>query len=503
MSDPISNTPEVPEPLASVLKDPKVNVEINETAAPEELGNVFKSNFNQTEGFTTNGDYVWDPTLEVISLPSASFNATLKALNNAPESTVGKDPKSLEWQYVVRQGVRNATYDEGFEDTVNRDGADFVQFVEVNGQKLKSANKRPPHQPGTKPTSEALLNIMRSGLGLGVPFAVPLWHSGFWIEMNPPKESELLELYRIIVAEKITLGRSTYGLMFSNTTSYTTRALLDFAMDHFRSSSVTIKEGQTLQSMIDVRDYPLLVYGIAHAIWPNGFQYQRACIADAEKCKHVVKEKLSLSKLQIVDSNALSTHQKLHMTKRMTNSVDFESLIRYKSEFIRGQDLVVSIGDKMKVTLKMPSVLEHIDAGYRWINGIEESYSTALTMEENKRDDYLLSQGKATTMRQYTHFIKSIQVGEEEATEINDIEELLDSLSSMDKTRDELMDKIKKFIDDSMVSIIAIPTYTCPACGKAQKDKKELKQFPDLIALDVASVFFTLLAQRTQRIDKR
>jgi hypothetical protein len=461
------------------------------------------SNYTQTEPYSTV-EFTFDEDDEVVNLPSANFSATRKVLENTPLSSIGSDKNTELWANIINEGLPKATYSDDLKGTVSREGATFEQNVKTESGVLKSTFPKPKLAEGAKPTGEASLTLIRSAMGLGVPFSVPLWHSGFWLVIKPPSEAQLLELYRKISSEKVSLGRSTYGFMFSNGTSYTTNTLLNFAMENLHSSSLVLKEGEDLRSFIDVRDTMVLTYALACAVWPNGFQIQRGCIADPEKCKHIVKELLNLSKLQITDTSALTERQKIHMSKRMRNSVDSESVKRYKEEFIRGQDKEISLGkDKLKIILKIPSIMDHIEAGYRWINSIEETYGNALEQSEDKRENYIISQAKATAMRQYAHFVKAIVVGEHVEDEVTIIEQALNDLTSKDSIRNEFIDKTKEFIDNSMVSLIAIPTYVCPACGKDQVDKRTPKYFTNLIPLDCVSVFFTLLSQRLQKIELR
>jgi hypothetical protein len=91
-------------------------------------------------------------------------------------------------------------------------------------------------------------------------------------------------------------------------------------------SSLAIKEGDNIRNYIKTPDLPILLWGLACSIYSNGFQYTRACISDPEKCNHILKEKLDLSKLLWTDSSALTAHQVNHMTKRQRGSMETDSL---------------------------------------------------------------------------------------------------------------------------------------------------------------------------------
>lgn len=126
-----------------------------------------------------------------------------------------------------------------------------------------------------------------------------------------------------------------------------------------------------------------------------------------------------------------------------------------------------------------------------------------MIQDEKSRDEYLIRQAKTTIMRQYAHFVKSVTYMDNEYTDRNDIEEIIGDISGNDGLRKVFQDEVKKFIDDSTVALIAIPTYKCPGCGKEQRAEKEGEFLQGLIPLEVMSNFFTLVVQKIRRINQR
>ena len=443
------------------------------------------------------------PDSEVAFMPSGSMDVTKKAIADTPSSALGADKKSQEWVGTLNSGLASLVYSNGLNGTVEREGADFVQSVPSETGPQSGVYPSFRVKEGARYTGEPARLRIRSALNLGTVFTVPLWHSGFWITLKAPPEGALLELFRRIDSEKVTLGRATYGLLFSNGASYTAKLLLDFVLEHQYETSLKLKDGEDLRDFIRAPDLSLLIWGIACAIWPTGFAYQRACISDPDKCKHVLREKLNLSKLLWTDTSALTQRQIAHMTRRQRGTVDSDEVKRYVSEFIRGQDRKVELTERLSIVMKVPTVVEHIDAGYRWINAIEENYGRAMTQNEKSRDEYLINQGKATIMRQYAHFVKGVEVAGDLYEEKEDIEETLNDLTANDTIRNAFFDKAAEYVDDSIVSLVAIPTYRCPSCGGEQHPSKKLERYPGLIPLDVNQTFFTLLVQRLRRIEAR
>lgn len=496
------------------------NVEPIVTASPEVTKIVpHEQNFRIDVAYTSEGYDGFNASLDTAAMPSGTDEQIRAALRDTPNLKAGMDKDTEKFISVINSALSTMPTNAGLVNTAHRQGAMYLQQVPSATTPLFGSTPKFKKKEGVKYTGESARNLIRSTMKLGTVFSVPLWHSGFWITLRAPSESDLLELYRKITQDKITLGRSTYGLMFSNVSSYTNKTMLDFIMENLYETSLATKGDESVRDYIKLPDLSLLIWGMACATWPNGFQYQRACITDIDKCKHVVSEKLSLSRLLWTDTSSLTPRQIQHMTNRQRGSVDLEAVKRYTDEFLRGRNSKVVINDELSFILKMPTAAEHIDSGYRWINHIEEEYGRAMTQDESSRNDYLLSHAQATSMRQYAHFVSSVLVGgtdgdtPEEIDGMEEIENALSDLSSRDDVRDLFMTKTSAFLDDSIISFVGIPTYKCPACGGDQRHSaKELNElgekantvrYPELIPLDVAQTFFPLLIQKILRIRER
>lgn len=408
-----------------------------------------------------------------------------------------------QWLTVLQGSMESVAYGNAFVPTVERKDAQFQQKVDSSVGPLFLGLAKAKVNPNQKLTGENLRLMIRQSLDLGGTFNVPLWHSGFWVRFKAPGESAILELYRALTEEKVSLGRATYGLIFSNNTSFSSSAMLNFCEEHTLSTSLALPEGDTFKKYLSVLDLPTLFWGMVCSIWPTGVQYQRACTHDPEKCNHVVSELLDPSKLLFVDKTRLTARQIAHMTKRDKGSVTVDSLSIYKDEFLNGQPKAIKLSDDLSFTIAIDTAQEHIEAGYRWVSELEETYPKVLIQDEKERDEYLIKQAKATVMRQYAHFVKSITYMDTEYTDREEIENVVGDVSADDELRKIFQNKIKEFIDDSTVSLIAIPTYMCPSCGKEQRELRENQHMQGLIPIEVMSNFFTLAVQKIHRIEQR
>ena len=441
-----------------------------------------------------------DQTKENLIMPSDQNDLVRERVLKV--STKSKD-FNAQWLSTLQGSMESVAYGNAFVATANRKDAQFSQKVDSSVGPLFLGLAKAKVNPNQKLSGENLRLMIRQSLDLGGTYNVPLWHSGFWVRFKAPGEAAILELYRALTEEKVSLGRSTYGLIFSNNTSFSSAAMLNFCEEHILSTSLSLPEGESIRKYLSVLDLPTLFWGMACAIWPTGVQYQRACTHDPEKCDHVVHELLDPSKLLFVDKTRLTARQIAHMTKRDKGSVTVESLAIYKDEFLNGQPKAIKFNDDLSLVIAIDSAQEHIDSGYRWVSELEETYPKVLIQDEKERDEYLIKQAKATVMRQYAHFVKSLTYMDVEYTDKKDIEDVVGDLSADDDLRQIFQDQIKNFIDDSTVSIIAIPTYKCPSCGKEQREAKEGESLQGLIPIEVMSNFFTLAVQKIRRIESR
>ena len=264
-----------------------------------------------------------------LSLPSHTNGRASELLESyTTEETPSESRK--EWRDVLSRSIEMCTYADAFVSSVNRADSVFTQTLEVNDTKLR------PSVPALKNTENEVLKgdrgIMRalSQLGLGTLFTVPLYNTGIWVTFKAPTEGYLLDLNRAMVSDKVALGRATYGLAFSSTSSYTYDRILDAALDHISDATININDisGADLLNLIPISDINTLVWGFACTMYHKGVQYERACINNPDSCDYVVKELINLTKLHYVDQTQLTHKQKVFMSDRKPKSKTIDEVKR-------------------------------------------------------------------------------------------------------------------------------------------------------------------------------
>lgn len=473
--------------------------------AVQEPPEPIKFNYVETEAWHAVPP-VFNLEVETLDLPTALPSVATEVLSNAPNVNLENDAKAKNWSTSIGNSFAMTAPNEFGKLAAGREDASWEQTVETPVGLIAGGPLRFRRQEGKEYTGDAARMLIRSSLKLGNLFQVPLWHSGFFVTLRTPTEGELLDLNNRITQEKVTIGRQTFGLMFSNMMVYTYQHLLDFILEHVYETSLEVKDMSELRKHIRMQDLSALIWGLACATWPSGFQYRRACLSDPEQCHHVVEEMLNLSRLSWTDTTKLTQRQLKHMTNRTRASMTEDSVKTYVNDFLVGQNRLVKLTDRFAVEFRIPTAQEYIESGHRWVSGIENTYGRAMMNDPAQRDAYLIDQSRATMMRQYTHCVAKVVVtdegGEVAFSDTDIIETTLNDLSARDNIREAFLKAGGEFIDNALVSFIAIPAYKCPACGGEQPAAKNTA-YPGLIPLDVSQAFFRLLVQRLIKVRTR
>lgn len=481
---------------------------------------------------TPNATVTWSTTSprvkgspDKVAIPPDTQKAIQERLNQADNIDLNQTPQQANWRETLLSSIENLPAGEYFMDRLSEKGADFRQYVEHNNLQIRGQAPQIKRNTGIRELEgeRAILEMM-SHLGVGSLFRAPMWNSGFWVTFKPAGESELLELNRLLMVDKIVLGRSSYGLAHSHHIGYTMERVFNFALDHVYNTSVKAEEMPItkIRDHLKAQDMYNFVWGFLCANYPAGFYYETSCVADPTRCTHVVKETLNVTKLQWVDNSSLTPWQREHMASPLSNSKSLASVQRYQEEVERAHEkmLIVNEGTQHEIgiLLRSSTMMEYFNRTHEWIGGIVDAVNQAMGMDADidARNAHINQIGRSSMLCQYSHYVKEIHHGELTAPaegtdepsvsvvkERNTILKQLQSLSAIDSIRDQILDKIKDYVNTSTLSIIGVPAYNCPACGKPQEIKSDYPHSDTIIPLDIFQVFFELLTQRVSRIQER
>ncbi len=451
----------------------------------------------EDETFMDLGKVGWSEIAETLPIPEDTPERSDAVVDSFPNEDIAATEKGREWGETLARSSAVRTRGNWFGEMFDREGSAWRQRVMSEKGSLHAAYPSFKDEIGTKITGERAMLRVRALVGLGSMVHVPLWHSGFWITLKAPPDGELLELHRRLADEKISLGRQTWGLSFANNSVFLAGWVMDFILRN--AHGTTLKDPADLRSKISSLDIPTLVWGIACVIWPRGFQYARSVLDQGEEQYRIIKERLNVPKLFWTDTSSLTPWQISHMGNRHGPTMSAETVQRYRDEFTRGKGREVELAEGLKVTLRTPSVDQYLNSGQKWVNNLVQMAERVFEMrqDDQSRDKYILDQGKATNMRQFSHWVERIDVEGRVIEDEPTIELTFDALSADDALRKRFFTEVQKFMEDATISTVALPALT------DKEREKALPRFPHLLPLDTLSTFFTLLVQKVQLIQSR
>lgn len=481
----------------------------------------------ETQGFVGEADFDVD---EVVVVPTTNLRKTPAKRENlahainitlADNQTIRRQLDSLgfdnkrieteikegnaEWIISIIRAIENTLdADDITIRAATRAGSVWDTTVEYQGENLSAKRTKSSFSTTglTSPTVNEAVMLYDSLSSSGSTFEIPLWHSGIWLYLKRPTLSDSIELDKKIANERSVLGRNSRGASFANDGFFISKHVLDFALAHTFDHNVKGGTKDTLKSLILQADIQSIAWGLGLIEYPSGFPFDQVCTSNPSKCKHVTKEIINLSKIHRPDTSRFDTeHRKFmagHSTKR-----SIEDITKYQ-ETLDMRNSVVKVNDYATIVLKMPSMADHLEAGYTWVSEIEAATvaTFGITLEGNARATYEEDQAVATRLRNYAHWIEKIVLtGKDETTtpitERASIDKLLVKMSSDRKEADAIQDAIDEFMVANLLVIIGTPNYECPACNTFMMTRSGPESV--IIPWDPVSIFFSLQQFKMER----
>lgn len=408
------------------------------------------------------------------------------------------------WVDGLKSGLE-LTYAGGELDTSSeQENTLWRQTLKAEDKELGIAKPRFDDAHSAKLAGEAALLRIRDLTGMGTTLQVPLYHSGFWISIKAPDESELLELDRKIAEIKVNIGRNTRGRIFSNMTVALSGYLVDFVLAHTFKTTIKTEEVEKaggLRKIILQQDLPIMLWGIMCLVYPNGFNYTRSLIKNDRE--EIVTRKLNLARLCFVNNRAFTDKQLRHFARRFDSSMTLSDLEEYQNSFIELKPKEVKITDEISVIFSPSKLIEYLEEGQFWIDSIVSRADKILNFQQNsqERDQYYIEQGKASIACQYNHIVEKFVInGSQVIDDRETIHNTLALLSSKDEFMKKFFEEAANYLKTTVLAMIALPSIDKDEDIAAEENNPA---FPHLIPLDLIQTFFTLLVQTLNRIQER
>ena len=462
-------------------------------------------------------------TPDVISLPPDTAENVIENIQRTPNLDAVGTEKAKVWNAVMEDSLTYLPLGGMYTTRMGSPTASWSQVLEYGGDRLYGAAPGNRMKPGVNEAEgeRAILRLVTQ-LGIGGLHRTPLFNSGFWVFFKPAAEAELLELNAALANDKVYLGRSSYGLAHTQHVAVALQRVFELALRHVYETSVKQSELPiaNLHDYIAPQDIHAFIWGFLAANYPSGFHYERACSNDPTKCNHVERGNLAISKTLVVDTERLNDWQKNHMRSFSAGTMTLNDVKRYRDELthMHARRVFINKGTEHEIalTLQTPTMREYLDQGYKYVSSLSDAVTRSLNVDvgNDQRNAAIDQRSRAEKLCQWSHFVKSMEFGQVSdesqlaATIIKDRDTVVKSLavlSSTDSISEEIIKEITRYVEDSTISLMAIPAYDCPVCKEPQEKATE-GRYPRMAAyipLDVLQVFFGLLARRIRRITSR
>lgn len=408
---------------------------------------------------------------------------------------------SLGEQYMqaLRSGVQLSFNDDTLDTVIDNDG-EFVQTVKYEDKSLHAIVPKYSAGNGDTLTGIKAVSQIQRALGIGSFLNFPCWASGVWLTLRAPTTFELADYYDALSEEIIELGTKTNGAIYGNTSVYVAKHLIDLAEKLVYDCSVKDFTDGThkLRDILVVDELQTIAWALAVCMYPNGYPFEEPCTVNIEKCSKVYTTLLNISKMYWVNKKRLTNYQIQFMSNK-TIKRSMDEIRKYQSEATWLQSKSIGYGN-FEILIKTPTIGEHVDAGYRWIDDIEQSIRSALgNIADTKLNNLILERAGLTLLRSYSHYVKAFIYADGSVVNSKpDIDATIDNLCTQSELVTKFTDDIKEHIATSTISMIAIPRFRCSGC---QKDPNaEDQTHPHLIPIDGVQLFFALRDQKLQLV---
>jgi len=446
--------------------------------------------------------------LPVLDLPSLRKDTIEQIYSTEYLEGVDTYSKASEWAECIREGgvleIDNGALNKVADDP-NRN---WSQQYEHDGKVFKSSEGIFNELTNRQLEGKRAIAYYQRTRKIGNVFNVYLPHSGFWVSVEPPSNTSIVNLTSLITQTTISLGRETKGLYLSCDNIFTNSHITDHVLSHIKQTNIKNSPHEDLSIMrklVKPQDLPIVFWGGACSKYRDGVVYRHACInKDVEKhCNTIYEEKLNLDNLCITDYDVLDEVQKKNLIQKGAGSLELEDIESYQNKLhkpvtyvnkteLDGEELTI------KITIESPNLHDYFNTGMDWINGlvdtVEGFIDSSKELDQDK-ESLLEVYNKSTKMRTYHHWITKIELDTNIITDKQTIGELLTNISSTSDDGIFIAESVNNYINQTTISLVGIPEFDCTNCGKLQ-ETIEHEGLSKVIPLDYMQLFILLaLAQ--------
>ena len=400
--------------------------------------------------------------------------------------------------------------DKGFfENWLHEDNADIRQQIRDDANDIRIGARRPNlREPNRRLTGKAARAQIGSILGNGINNTIPLPHTGLNVEFTARPDVDYLNLDLQMAEERNKLGHDTSGLIFQCSHFGLSERLFKFAVESITDINLLGWEdpAMDLSKLMPITELPILYWGMASTMYPNGYPLDLPCASGPLNCKHIERVNLNVNRIFWMNRSKLTLDQQkmLSAIKHKHSLADLET---YKKQFanVSTYNFEVEInGAQATMHLGIPTIYEHIEAGRRWALEAARSVEEILQTDDpdpQRRLAYMQRVIDMSALREYSPWVKKVVFNDGRYVDDKDVSDIEFVLSQISRSDDEIVNRIfteiQTFIERTTVAIIAIPNTSCPKCGVDQATTVS-EEHPELVPLDIEKLFFELKDRRLQ-----
>lgn len=375
----------------------------------------------------------------------------------------------------------------------------FSNIVEADGHDLNS-KKVVYKDNGVKQLSgiEAIKAFKRT-MSLGDVVAIPLWHSGFWITIEPPTQMEILNLQYTIAKAEITIGLETGALIYTHYMGFLAKFIIDMIKRKMVSCSLSIGKKEDIFKYISLNDLYILTNGLCASLFPDGVDVHKECLNNytldenkKPKCNFKFTGKVDINKLLWVDKSCLDIDMLNQMKKKEHGSVTIDEVLEYQSKLEGSKEKTIKLKTleniDYNVTLKIPSIRDYVNASEAWIEDLKKELESLGTKEDKNEAIHKIA--LLRVLGAYTSLITKIEFGEYSTTDKNTFSEILAYTSLTKLSNDEFLTEIRHYIELTPIAIIGTENFECPECKNKYNNENE--KFKEIIPLNILTYFLGL-----------
>lgn len=340
---------------------------------------------------------------------------------------------------------------------------------------------------------------LNSELKIGDVRYLPMWNSGYWLQLRAMSPPDRLQLHRRIIHDKNQLGKSTFGAGLNHLSALLNLITFEFLIANCMTGcNLGNKDLESIKRSTKYTDIPLLHAYASGLSYPNGFSHVFTCTADPSKCTYTEEVKIDTIEMVVADTNSL-TEEQLRILSNRTGTITPEMLKAYSDASRTEQTRLIQVSPSIQLKLWVPSVKDVEDRFYAWVDSINTTVSNSYSgnLSPEARTDIIASMADLIKLCWYDPWVEAVVYTEnpeeepEYITNRSDIYGYLESISANEEATANVIKSIHQFERDVIIGAVGYKRHKCPKCGEEAPKHRSPTKLPSMVMQETAMSFFT------------